>query len=175
MRYNTEKVLKFIKENIGKISYGKMSEKLDIPKSTIGWLVYRHKIKNDKSLIKECKKFTKTEKDYMKKNKEKSFYAISLALNCSTSRVKKYMLEENLKEEEIIETEKEYSDYVKKERHKLENKFKEFLEKIGENRLLKLKNGCDMKYIEQFETAQFINIIPTEFDAVIKIEILEAV
>ena len=130
MRKKKKKVLKFIKENIGKISYGKMSEKLDIPKSTIGWLVYRHKIKNDKSLIKECKKFTKTEK--------------------------------------------EYSDYVKKERHKLENKFKEFLEKIGENRLLKLKNGCDMKYIEQFETAQFINIIPTEFDAIIKVEILEA-
>ena len=48
MRYNTEKVLKFIKENIGKISYDKMGEKLGIPKSTIGWLVYRHKIKNDK-------------------------------------------------------------------------------------------------------------------------------
>ena len=174
MRYNTEKVLKFIKENIGKISYDKMGEKLGIPKSTIGWLVYRHKIKNDKSLIKECKKFTKKEKDYMKKNKEKSFYAISLALSCSVERVKRYMLEENLKEE-IIEQEKEYSDYVKNERYKLEHKFKEFLEKIGENRVLKLKNGCDMKYLEQFETAQFINIIPTETDAVIKIEILEAI
>ena len=84
------------------------------------------------------------------------------------------MLEENLKEE-IIEQEKEYSDSLKKERYKLENKFKEFLEKIGENRVLKLKNGCDMKYLEQFETAQFINIIPTETDAVIKIEILEAI
>ena len=174
MRYNTEKVLKFINENIGKIPYSKMSEKLNIPKSTIGWLVYRHKIKNDKSLIKECKKFTKKEKDYMKKNKEKSFYAISLALNCSTERVKRYMLEENLKEK-TLGSEKEYSVYVKNERQKLENNFKEFLDKIGDNRILKLKNGCDMIYIEQFEFARFINIIPTEIDAVIKIEILEAI
>ena len=67
-----------------------------------------------------------------------------------------------------------YNYYFSKKDTNITKEFEKFLNVIKENRTLKLNNCCDMKYIEQFETAQFINIIPTEFDAVIKVEILEA-
>ena len=63
-----------------------------------------------------------------------------------------------------------YNYYSKKE-SSLTKEFEKFLNIIKENRVLKMKNCCDMKYIEQFELEGFISIIPTEFDAVIKIKL----
>ena len=127
-----------------------VQKRFNITYTKLNEIIDLYKIKTKKTkckLNKEQIKYIQTSEDPFKEKAKK--------LNVSIQTIYNY-----------YHSEKEQPSFTKE--------FEKFLNVIKENRILRLKNGCDMKYIEQFETAQFISIIPTEFDAVIKVEILEA-